>query len=119
MGSSLEPAAAVREVQMFAKDGKRVSLEDSHRLIYENSSAVGIQGVARDVTERNRLKEKLDTAHKMEAIGRLAGGIAHDFGNVLTVISGYCMLIREGLKADDPLKADVEGIHRASRARRR
>ena len=114
MGSSLEPAAAVREVQMFSKDGKRISLEDRQRLIYENGSAIGIQGVARDVTERNRLKEKLDTAHKMEAIGRLAGGIAHDFGNVLTVISGYCMLIREGLKADDPLRTDVEGIHRAS-----
>jgi two-component system, cell cycle sensor histidine kinase and response regulator CckA len=113
-GSPLEPAGAVRELQMFSKQGKRISLEDRHRLIYENGGAVGIQGVARDVTERNRLKEKLDTAHKMDAIGRLAGGIAHDFGNVLTVISGYCMLIREGLKTDDPLRADVEGIHRAS-----
>jgi PAS domain S-box-containing protein len=42
---------------MFSKDGKRNSLEDRQRLIYENGSAIGIQGVARDVTERNRLKE--------------------------------------------------------------
>src|SRR4030095_1945616 len=114
MGASLDPSASVRELQIFSKDDKRISLEDSHRLVYENGTAIGIQGVARDVTERNRLKEKLELAQKMEAIGRLAGGIAHDFGNVLTIISGYSMLIRDRLKADDPLRPDVEGIHKAS-----
>jgi PAS domain S-box-containing protein len=114
MGASLEPSAAVRELQILSKDGRRISLEDSHRLVYENGAAIGVQGVARDVTERNRLKEKLELAQKMEAIGRLAGGIAHDFGNVLTIISGYSMLIRERLKANDPLRSDVEGIHKAS-----
>ena len=63
-------------------------------------------GDIRDVTERNRLKEKLDLAQRMEAIGRLAGGIAHDFGNVLTIISGYCTLIRERLKAEGFLTRD-------------
>jgi len=114
MGSSLEPAPVAREVQMLSKDGKRISLEDSHRLIYENGTPVGIQGVARDISERNRLKEKLHLAQRMEAVGRLAGGIAHDFGNVLTIISGYCTLIRDRLKQDDPLRADIEGMYKAS-----
>jgi PAS domain S-box-containing protein len=103
-----------REIHVLAKDGKRVSLEDSSRVIYENGTPIGIQGVARDVTERNRLKEQLDLSQRMEAIGRLAGGIAHDFGNVLTIIEGYCMLIRSGLKQDDPLQDEAEGIRRAS-----
>jgi PAS domain S-box-containing protein len=111
---SVEPLTAVHEIHILSKDGKRVSLEDSSRLIYENGMPGGIQGVARDVTERNRLKEKLDLSQKMEAIGRLAGGISHDFGNLLTIIAGYCMLIRDGLKGDDPLRAEVEGIQRAS-----
>jgi PAS domain S-box-containing protein len=109
-----ELSETVHEIYILSKDGKRVVLEDSRRLIYEDGKPVGIQGVARDVTERNRLKEKLDLAQKMEAIGRLAGGIAHDFGNVLTIIGGYCMLIRDGLKADDPLRTEVDGIQRAS-----
>jgi PAS domain S-box-containing protein len=113
-GVSLDPSAAVREIQILSKDGNRISLEDSHRLIHENGTPVGVQGVARDVTERNRLKERLDLAQKMEAIGRLAGGIAHDFGNVLTIISGYSMLIRGCLKPDDPLMTEVEGIQKAS-----
>jgi PAS domain S-box-containing protein len=114
MGSSLEPTPVAREVQMLSKDGKRISLEDSHRLIHENGTPVGIQGLARDISERNRLKEKLDLAQRMEAVGRLAGGIAHDFGNVLTIVSGYCTLIRDRLKQDDPLRPDIEGMYKAS-----
>ena len=105
---------SLSEIYIISKDGKRVSLEDSRRPVYENGILTGTQGVARDVTERNRLKEKLDIAVKMEAVGRLAGGIAHDFGNVLTIITGYCTLLHKSLKADDPLQAEVEGIHRAS-----
>jgi PAS domain S-box-containing protein len=111
---SSEAIKSVHEIHILSKDGKRVSLEDSRRPIYENGTLVGIQGVARDVTERNRLKEKLDLAQKMEALGRLAGGIAHDFANVLTMITGYCTLIDKSMKADDPLRAEVKGIQRAS-----
>jgi PAS domain S-box-containing protein len=105
---------SLSEIHIVSKDEKRISLEDSRRPIYENGIVTGIQGVARDVTERNRLKEKLDLARKVEAVGRLAGGIAHDFGNVLTIITGYCTLIHKSLKPDDPLQAEVEGIQKAS-----
>src|SRR5437773_3015261 len=49
----------------------------------------------------------------MEAVGRLAGGIAHEFGNVLTIINGYSALLLSSLKKDDPLREEVEGIRKA------
>ena len=75
----------------------------------------------RDLTERRqtedalRLSEaQLRQAQKMEAVGRLAGGVAHDFNNVLTAIFGYADLLLDGFEITDPRRADVEEIKRAA-----
>jgi two-component system cell cycle sensor histidine kinase/response regulator CckA len=68
----------------------------------------------RDITERKQLEEQLLQAQKMEAIGRLAGGVAHDFNNMLTVILGYAELIKARLPHDDPLAKDVSEIQKAA-----
>jgi two-component system cell cycle sensor histidine kinase/response regulator CckA len=68
----------------------------------------------RDITERKQLEEQLLQAQKMEAIGRLAGGVAHDFNNMLTVILGYAELIKARLPHDDPLSKDVSEIQKAA-----
>src|SRR5439155_5792581 len=66
-----------------------------------------------DITERVRLEGQLRQAQKMEAIGRLAGGVAHDFNNMLTAIIGYSELVLQQLTAGTPVYRDVEEIRHA------
>jgi PAS domain S-box-containing protein len=73
-----------------------------------------------DVTERKRAEEalgereqQLRQSQKMEAVGRLAGGIAHGFNNLLAVIMGRIGLIRDRLPVDHPVRRDAEQIHNA------
>ena len=84
------------------KDGSLVVLETSGvPVLAPNGEFKGYRGMDRDITERKRLQLQLMQSHKLEAIGRLAGGIAHDFRNQLTVVRGYCeMLLRLSLIKD-------------------
>src|SRR5215831_2098700 len=67
-----------------------------------------------DVTERKRLEDQLRQSQKMEAIGRLAGGVAHDFNNILTAIMGYCELLLLGLEPGTQLARSAEQIERSA-----
>lgn len=82
------------------------SFDDSGRLSR-------MKGYLFDDTSRKKLEEQLRQAQKMEAIGRLAGGVAHDFNNMLTIISGYSEIVLEGLDPDDQLFSYVEEIKKA------
>ncbi len=66
--------------------------------------------MANDVTERERLEDQLRQAQKMEAVGLLAGGVAHDFNNVLTAIIGYANLLQMKLQSDETLRSYSESI---------
>jgi two-component system, cell cycle sensor histidine kinase and response regulator CckA len=66
--------------------------------------------VARDITESRKMEAQLQQALKMEAIGRLAGGVAHDFNNMLTGISGHGDLLLRQLPAESPLRRHAEEI---------
>ncbi|HXG68708.1 MAG TPA: response regulator [Blastocatellia bacterium] len=108
------------DLEIVCKDGRLLPLEVSTRLIYEGGQPVGVQGIARDVSERRqaeeqrrRLEEQLLQAQKMESIGRLAGGVAHDFNNLLTAILGYCQLLQGSLDADDPHQMELKEIESA------
>jgi len=69
--------------------------------------------VARDITDRRVMEERLIQAEKIESVGRLAGGIAHDFNNLLTAILGYTELLLGSRRADDPERRDLEEIQKA------
>lgn len=101
------------ELDIIAKDGRRVPVEVNTRIIYENGKAVGVQGIARDITERKQLEEQLRQSQKLESIGRLAGGIAHDFNNMLTAINGYSDLALRQIAADHPVRSHLEEIKKA------
>jgi len=67
-----------------------------------------------DVTERKRLEAQLFQSQKMETVGRLAGGVAHEFNSLLTIILGYSDFLRADLPAGSPLSESVEEISRAA-----
>jgi PAS domain S-box-containing protein len=101
------------EMEIIAKDGHRVAVEANTKLVYQDGVPVGVQGIARDVTERKQLEEQLRQSQKMEAIGQLAGGVAHDFNNLLTAINGYSSLALQRLEDDHPIKPYIEEVKKA------
>ena len=108
------------ETQIIAKDGHRIAIEANTKLILHDGVAVGIQGIARDITERKRLEkalheseDQLRQSQKLEAIGQLAGGVAHDFNNLLTAINGYSALALRRVGDDHPVSPYLEEITKA------
>jgi len=125
-----EDRQAVREAVDRALQGKehyaidhRIALSTGEvRVVHEQGEVtfdqsgrpVRMAGTVQDITEHRRLEEQLRQAAKMEAIGRLAGGVAHDFNNYLTAIKGFGSLLAQGLPADSPLHEDLHEIAKAA-----
>jgi PAS domain S-box-containing protein len=76
----------------------------------EGSRRTGLLASGVDVTHQSELEEQLRTAQKLEAIGRLAAGVAHDFNNVLTVIRAKAALLRRRVEEEDPRRRYVDDI---------
>lgn len=67
-------------------------------------------GIARDINDQKILTQQLNQSQKLEAIGRLAAGVSHDFNNMLTAIIGYAQMLELSLPADDARRADLKEI---------
>lgn len=96
---------------LIAKDGVRRPIADSGAPIRnERGVTIGVVLVFNDQSENKLLHAQLMQAQKMEAIGRLAGGVAHDFNNVIAVILGYAKLIEHAISPLDPIARKIEAI---------
>ena len=99
-----------------AHTGEPVEVECSAFGIRDASTGRVLAGafVLRDLTERMRVQEHLRQAQRMEAIGRVAGGVAHEVNNMMTVILGFCTFLTRGMPEDDERQEDVNQIARAA-----
>jgi PAS domain S-box-containing protein len=92
------------ELEFKRKDGEHIIvLLTSTSVRDEGGKISAYRGIMRDITERKRLEQQLLQAQKMEAIGQLAGGVAHDFNNILTAIIGYGNLLKTELSQNELL----------------
>jgi PAS domain S-box-containing protein len=88
------------DCQVYRKDGSRMWQSVNARAIVAEGAVIRYDGTFEDITERKSLEDQLRQAQKMEAVGRLAGGVAHDFNNALGVIVGYSTLLKDRLLSD-------------------
>jgi two-component system, cell cycle sensor histidine kinase and response regulator CckA len=98
------------EVNLRTAGGGTLGVDLRSALAYAGDTVVGFLSVARNVTERRRLEAQLRQSQKMEAVGRLAGGVAHDFNNMLTAMMGFAELARMGLHPAHPSSVDLQRV---------
>jgi len=114
-------SGVIVDVVLFNRNGEAIPFEVHGKVNFdEEGHPVGLQGIARDISERKRAeaeREKLQAqllqAQKMESVGRLAGGVAHDFNNKLTVILGYAQMSMEGRDRTDPIYENLQQVMNA------
>jgi PAS domain S-box-containing protein len=102
-----------RQVEGRRRDGSTFPLDLAVSEV-RHGSEVFFLGTLRDLTDRVRLEAEFRQSQKMEAVGRLAGGVAHDFNTLLGTIRGYSEMLLGALPRDGTLRQPVEQIHRAA-----
>lgn len=115
--------AALKARRPYRLDYRLLHADGSVRWAWEQGCGVfdekgeleALEGIILDVTERRWLEEQLAHAQKMDAMGRLAGAIAHDFNNLITIIASYASFAERSVVNDEPMREDLREIGRAAK----
>ncbi|MGH9868024.1 MAG: response regulator [Candidatus Polarisedimenticolia bacterium] len=103
------------ELRIIPRKGRaRTVLVSGQAIMDENGQRQGAVVALHDVTERKELEDLLRQSQKLEALGRLAGGVAHDFNNILTAVMGYSEIALRTLRPQDAVRGCVEEIQRSA-----
>jgi two-component system cell cycle sensor histidine kinase/response regulator CckA len=114
IGAKVSAGTAVSNLltQRLARDGRRIEVALTvSPLRDEQGVVVGAAAIYRDITARLILEEEFRQAQKLEAVGQLAGGIAHDLNNILTAVAGGIALATQSPSLDPELREDLSAIH--------
>ena len=104
-----------RQARYIRRDGSTVETETTLSMARsETDEPLYVVAMVEDVTERRRLEDQLEQVLRLESVGELAGGVAHNFNNALTAISGYSEVLARRLDETDPARRDVEQIKRVT-----
>ena len=102
------------EMDFLHKEGSPRRIEVSEEPIADaKGRLISIEGIARDITQKKKQESRIRQIHKMEALGTLAGGVAHDFNNILSVILGYTDMIKNDFDETHPSWTYFERIQSA------
>jgi|GEM_PF-1015490 len=104
------------ETQIYNKNGGKIWISLNERSVLGvNGDVLYYEGTIEDITARKHLESQLRQSQKMEAIGTLAGGVAHDFNNILTAITGYGNMLQMGMGDDNKRRHYADQILVASK----
>src|SRR5688572_23044130 len=101
------------ELVFLPKNGTAMTVEGNLSCTFKDGQPSVIRGIFRDVTERKRVEEHLRRAERMQAAGKLAGGVAHEVNNMMTGVIGFSEFVLRSLEEGDVRRADVEEIIKA------
>ena len=103
------------EFRILRPDGETKFIKTNGKVIRDEAgNPIRLIGMNQDITDRKHMEEQLRQAQKMEAIGQLAGGVAHDFNNILTAIYGHCSVLQMKMGKDAPFRSDIDQIYAAA-----
>jgi two-component system, cell cycle sensor histidine kinase and response regulator CckA len=101
------------ELVFMPKAGTPITVEGNLSCTFKDGVPSAVRGIYRDITERKRVEEQLRRAERMQAAGKLAGGVAHEVNNMMTGVIGFSEFVLRSLEPGDPRRADVEEVIKA------